>query len=132
MNPNTRKNMWRKRIERCLTSGMSNKEWCALNKIAPASLYSWMRKFRNEEPGLFNSINTREWIEVTKKSLAKNVSLAPVPYHPCLFDGQVSENQNLTKAPPLIHARVNGVEISVGAGAAQADITSVFQAAMSL
>lgn len=48
-----RRDMWAGRIERCLAADMTVKEWCALNKVAESSLYKWMARFREEDPGRF-------------------------------------------------------------------------------
>lgn len=48
-----RRDMWAGCIERCLAADMTVKEWCALNKVAESSLYKWMARFREEDPGRF-------------------------------------------------------------------------------
>ena len=53
-----RRDMWAGRIERCLAADITVKarrppRWCALNKVAESSLYKWMARFREEDPGRF-------------------------------------------------------------------------------
>ena len=47
------RNMWAERIERCLSSSMSIERWCKLNHVGRSSLYAWLARFREEEPGRF-------------------------------------------------------------------------------
>jgi transposase len=61
-----KRNMWRERIEQCLSSGMSNKEWCLLNGVSRSTFYFWVARFKKEELSLLTAQNTAEWIEVTK------------------------------------------------------------------
>ena len=53
MNDAQRRDMWAGRIERCLAADTTVREWCRLNKVAESSLYSWMARFREEEPDRF-------------------------------------------------------------------------------
>lgn len=48
-----RRDTWAGRIERCLASAMTVKEWCALNKVAESSSYKWMARFRKKDPERF-------------------------------------------------------------------------------
>ena len=72
MNDAQRRDMWAGRIERCLDSGMTIGEWCGLNKVSPSSLYKWMARFREEEPGRFprRSSKASNWIKVTAGGIA--------------------------------------------------------------
>lgn len=131
MNPVERRNQWREKIERCLSSGLPVYEWCRLNKIAPSTLYSWMAKFRKEETESICEPNASEWIEVTKRSLAANAALAPK-----VTGGSAprekSHTGNLASAPLAIGARINGVDLSIPSGCSEADVIAVFKAASSL
>ena len=56
MTPDERRSMRREQVERCLsTTGMTIKEWCGLNGVAPSTMYYWMSRFRKEEPELFGA-----------------------------------------------------------------------------
>lgn len=127
--------MWRERIERCLSSGMTNSEWCRLNKVAPSTLYSWIAKFRKEEAALFAECNTSEWIEITKQGLATNVALAPVATKEEKIEANAGAEKTAyapDRSTPIIYARLNGVELSITPGSEQTDIDAVFKAAISL
>lgn len=67
-----RRNMWAERIEWCLSSSMSIERWRKLNHVGRSSLYAWLARFREEEPGRFPRRNaaTLNWIELTRGGLA--------------------------------------------------------------
>ena len=46
-----RRNMWAERIEWRLSSSMRIERWCKLNHVGRSSLYAWLARFREEEPG---------------------------------------------------------------------------------
>lgn len=74
-----RRNMWAERIERCLSSSMSIERWCKLNHVGRSSLYAWLARFREEEPGRFSRRNaaTLNWIELTRGGLADSKAIVP-------------------------------------------------------
>lgn len=134
-----RRDMWAGRIERCLASGMSVKEWCRLNKVAESSLYSWMARFREEEPDRFprRSSEASGWIKVTRGGIADAKAIvpaapaagsaeAPVP----IAEAPASSSAAGGAAP--IRALVGRVELAIPAGAAEADIAAAMRAAASL
>lgn len=133
-----RRDMWAGRIERCLASGMSVKEWCRLNKVAESSLYSWMARFREEEPDRFprRSSEASGWIKVTRGGIAD--AKAIVPAAPAAGSAEAP----VTTAPTApssvaagaapIRALVGRVELAIPAGAAQADIAAAMRAAATL
>lgn len=130
-----RRDMWAGRIERCLASGMSVKEWCRLNKVAESSLYSWMARFREEEPDRFprRSSEASGWIKVTRGGIAD--AKAIVPAAPAA--GSAEAPVPMTEAPAAggaaaIRALVGRVELAIPAGAAEADIAAAMRAAASL
>ena len=49
------------RIERCLAADMTVKERYALNKVAESSLYKWIARFREEDPGRFPAGRAMDW-----------------------------------------------------------------------
>lgn len=73
------RNMWAERIERCLSSSMSIERWCKLNHVGRSSLYAWLARFREEEPGRFPRRNaaTLNWIELTRGGLADSKAIVP-------------------------------------------------------
>ena len=122
--------MRREQVERCLsTTGMTIKEWCALNGVPASTMYFWMSKFRKEEPELFGKPSASEWIEVTRESIAARTALAkrgatctpPAMGHPA-------------EAPvgPAVIVRLNGADIIVPEGSAEAHVASVLRAVASL
>lgn len=136
---NAKRDMWRERVERCLTSDYSNKEWCELNRICPSTLYYWIAKFKKEEPGLISTQNTSEWIEITKEALAHRVAMVPHSKSSQILgscDTYADENadarHSTTKGMPAIHVRINNVEMSISPGSNESDIAQVFRAASSL
>lgn len=83
MNDAERRNMWTDRIERCLASSTTIKQWCQLNHVCPSSLYKWMARFREEEPGRFpqRSIVAKSWIGITRDGIADSKALVPAATH---------------------------------------------------
>lgn len=71
-----RRGMWAGRIEQCLDSRMTIREWCELSKVSKSSLYKWMARFREEEPSRFShrSSEATNWIKVTAGGIAKRRS----------------------------------------------------------
>ena len=74
-----RRNMWAERIEWCLSSSMSIERWCKLSHVGRSSLYAWLARFREEEPGRFPRRNaaTLNWIELTRGGLADSKAIVP-------------------------------------------------------
>lgn len=68
--------MRREQVERCMSADMTIKGWCALNKVPESTMYAWMARFREEEPGLFGKPDAGEWIELTRESIAGRTALA--------------------------------------------------------
>ena len=68
--------MRREQVERCLSTTMTIKNWCALNGVPESTMYGWMSRFRKEEPELFEKPNASEWIEVTREAIAAQTALA--------------------------------------------------------
>ena len=134
MNLDERKNQWRDKIERCLSSGMPIKRWCELNKVAPSSLYAWMARFRKEQSDLLPEQTATEWIEITKESLANSVAMVPTTAKTNLETHRTTTmpTKPLTQSTKMICAYVNGIELSISSGCEESDISAVFKAAMSL
>lgn len=141
-----RRNMWAERIERCLSSSMSIESWCKLNRVSRSSLYAWLARFREEEPGRFprRNASTSNWIELTRGGLADSKAIVPAGAFSggaaisstahagerhCDGDGMVDARSD---AGQPICAIANGVRVLVPPGSAQADVACVLRAAMSL
>lgn len=75
-----RRDMWAGRIERCLDSRTTIREWCELNKVSKSSLCKWMARFREEEPGRFprRSSEASNWMKVTAGGIADAKAIVPV------------------------------------------------------
>ena len=119
-----RRDMWARRIERCLAADMTVKEWCELNKVSKSSLYKWMAKFRGEEPGRFARKNsgTSGWVKVTRDGIAAAKAIVPA-------DESLAPEGPSTPLP--IRALVGRVELAIPAGSAESDIAAAMRAAMS-
>ena len=153
MNDVERRNMWADRIERCLASSTTIKQWCQLNHVCPSSLYKWMARFREEEPGRFpqrSSVATN-WIEVTRDGIADSKALVPAGAHqsPELMaentlvypdntksrwstdHGFCSQDAGLSAGDP-IRVFMGRIELAIPPGSAECDIASVMVAASRL
>ena len=137
MTPQETRSMRREQVERCLsTKGMTIKEWCELNGLAPSTMYYWMSKFRKEEPELFGGPNAGEWIEITRESIAARTALArreeaSVPATPPAAEtAAVGDGAPIGSAAVIV--RVNGADVVVPEGVAEAHVASVLRAVASL
>ena len=159
MDNTERRNMWRNRIERCLASDMTIKEWCHLNRVCKSSLYKWMALFRKEEPGCFprRSSATTNWIEVRRDDIADACAIVAMHDAHRTSDDQsisdevesaeevaaknpVSEQVDLIGYTPYgpthslqsIHALIGCIGLDIPPGCNERDIAAVMRAAMSL
>lgn len=78
MSPEERREMRRRQVEQCLSTSLSVREWCRLNGVAESTMFSWMARFRKEEPDLFDSPNASQWMEVKRGDLKTQTALAKV------------------------------------------------------
>ena len=129
--------MRREQVERCLSTTMTIKDWCALNGVPESTMYGWMSRFRKEEPELFESPSSGEWIEVTREAIAAQTALAK----PCASVVAKEEAGNLAAVQnghagahdaSAIVVSMNGAAVAVPAGSAEADIATVLRAVASL
>lgn len=131
-----RRGMWAGRIERCLGSRMTIKEWCELNKVSKSSLYKWMARFREEEPGRFprRSSEASNWMKVTAGGIADAKAIVPVgdavDREPATADSSADIGCRAATLP--IRALVGRVELAIPAGSAESDIAAAMRAAASL
>ena len=134
MTPEQRRAMRREQIERCLATTMTIKDWCALNGVPESTMYTWMARFRKEEPELFETPNASQWIELSRESIAAQTALATKA-------GAGGAATAATIAPPEagcppsgapVIVRLNGAEVVVPQGAADAFLSSVLKAVASL
>ncbi|WP_172137190.1 hypothetical protein [Adlercreutzia sp. ZJ473] len=131
MTPQERRSMRREQVERCLSTDMTIKDWCVLNKVAESTLYAWMARFREEEPELFAKPNASEWIELSRESITSRTALAKpaaatpaMPAH-CVEDGAPARTSSIV-------VRTRGTDIVIPSGCRADDITSVLRAVASL
>ena len=125
--------MRREQVERCLATTMTIRDWCALNKVPPSTMYAWMARFRKEEPDLFERPNAAQWIELSKDAIAARTALAPAAAD--VSGGvaaPIAENDaaDIPSTPIIVH--MNGVDVAVPAGAPEASIASVLKAVAAL
>ena len=137
MTPQERRAMRREQVERCLSTTMTIKDWCALNGVPESTMYGWMSRFRKEEPELFEKPNAGEWIEVTREAIAAQTALAK----PCASVVVKEEAGNLAAVQSghagahdasAIVVSMNGAAVAVPAGSAEADVATVLRAVASL
>lgn len=130
MNDTERRNMWADRIERCLASDMTIREWCRLNHVGQSCLYKWMARFREEEPGRFPSRSSvaSNWVKVTRAGIADSRAIVPAGTADCA----VPLAADGSGAASPIRALVGRVELAIPPGSAQADIESAMRAAVAL
>lgn len=131
-----RRDMWTGRVERCLAADMTVKEWCALNKVAESSLYKWMARFREEDPGRFprRLSEASSWMKVTRRGIADAPGGGVAVSDPPRPQGGSERAQGPAGAGAQmpIRALVGRVELAIPAGAAEADIAAAMRAAASL
>ena len=127
-----RRDMWAGRIERCLATDMTVKEWCELNKVSKSSLYKWMAKFRGEEPGRFPGKGSEAtgWMEVTRDGIA--AAKAIVPAASAAGPAEEAPAPEAPSAPSPIRALVGRVELAIPPGSSESDIAAAMRAAASL
>lgn len=133
MTPEQRRAMRRGQVGRCLATTMSIKDWCALNKVPESTMYAWMARFRKEEPELFEKPNASQWIELSRGAIAAQTALAMKPEAanvPDVAPIAGTAGANARSAPIIVH--VNGAEVAVPPGSADADIASVLKAVAAL
>ena len=75
--------MRREQVVRCLSTTMTIKDWCALNGVPQSTMYGWMSRFRKEEPELFESPSSGEWIELSREAVSARTALATRPDCKC-------------------------------------------------
>ena len=128
------RSMRREQVERCLsTTGMTVKEWCKLNGVAPSTMYYWMSRFRKEEPELFAGPNTGEWVEITRESIAARTALAKRDEadRPATASA-AAPDPGTPPAPAAVVVRINGADVVVPEGVAEPHVASVLRAVASL
>lgn len=85
MTPDERKLLWEKRILNYLSSDLTVDEWCDKNHVSSGSLFTWLRRFRAQDPNRFppkkRAVQPKtggEWIEISHNELAhSDVALTP-------------------------------------------------------
>ena len=129
MTPEQRRAMRRGQVERCLATTMSIKDWCVLNKVPESTMYAWMARFRKEEPELFEKPNASQRLELSRDAIAAQTALAMKPEAAGMPDKTPvarAVGANAPSAPIIVY--VNGAEVAVPPGSADAHIASVLKA----
>lgn len=129
--------MRREQVERCLSTTMTIKDWCALNGVPESTLYSWMARFREEEPGLFGEPSASQWVEVTREAIAAKTALARADAAPAAVPAATAERAGAGHGAHAADGRmivvsVNGAAVAVPAGSAEADVSVVLRAVAAL
>ncbi len=122
--------MRRKQVERCLSTDMTIKDWCALNRVAPSTMYAWIARFREEEPELFAKPSTSEWIELSRESISSRTALAKHSTAPAMPTHCVEDDIAVYTSSIVVHIR--DTDIVIPSGCSEADIASVLKAVASL
>ncbi|WP_165174061.1 hypothetical protein [Adlercreutzia sp. ZJ242] len=132
MTPQERRSMRREQVERCLSTDMTIKDWCVLNKVAESTLYAWMAKFREEEPELFAKPSTSEWIELSRESITSRTALAKpaVAVAPVIPTHCVEDDTPVCTSSIVV--RMRDADIVIPLGCSEVDITGVLRAVASL
>lgn len=129
--------MRREQVERCLSTTMTIKDWCALNGVPESTMYGWMSRFRKEEPELFENPNASEWVEVTREAIAAQTALVK-PCAAAIAEGKAGnpaagrDDRMMAHDAGAIVVSMNGAAIAVPAGSAEADVASVLRAVAAL
>lgn len=121
--------MRREQVERCLASQLTIKEWCERNGVPAATMYSWMSRFRKEDPGMFGGPSAGEWIEVSREPIAARTALA-VSGGACPA-GPVPADRQPAGAGAVV-VRMGAADVVVPEGAAEAHVAAVLRAVASL
>lgn len=126
--------MRREQVERCLSTTMTIKDWCALNGVPASTMYFWMSRFRKEEPELFAKPSAGEWIEITRESIAQRTALATREETAAAMATQAPAPETVDAGAPraAIIVRLNGADVVVPEGAAEPHVASVLRAVASL
>ena len=131
MTPLERRKLRREQVEQCLASSMTIEDWCRLNRIAESTMYRWMARFRDEEPELFGKPAASQWIELSREAIAAQTALAPKPQSPPAA-AQPCPDRSPAGPPSPIIVHVNGADVAVPPGSADAHIASVLRAVAAL
>lgn len=120
-----------RQVERCLDSGMTIKEWCRLNNVAPSTLYVWLKVYREESQGQAKSHG--DWIELTRQEVKDSKALAIKSKDDCVSHSDVSKQDNASFSSNVaIQVSLNGAGILIPSGCDDATIKSVLSAVATL
>ena len=139
MTDKERRDLRRCQVERFLSTTMTMTDWCKLNHVAPSTMYMWMSRFREQEPGMFAAQRASDWIELSreavsaKTALARTDSMAPAAEAPAPESGFRDDSPCAAEGGKrAIIVRINGAEVAVPAGSAEHDIAAVMRAVASV
>lgn len=138
MSPQERYEMRLRQVEECLASGMSIKAWAKLNRISVSTMYVWIRRFRRENPEMFEDRSTNEWIEIARNHVKATTALVKTSDQ----NAEVVESQTRQRdnrglsddhgAVSSIVVTLNGANVVVPPGFSAKDLTCVLQAVAAL
>jgi len=152
---NVNKEYQRQYVERLLDSELSVPEWCKRNGILKSTMYRWLAVFTEEEPELFggrqNIVDSskRRWVETTRLNIKASRALAtmpttkapaPVPSSKRQAAGVIivdtlyaepteaaTPQQTPAGISPIL-VELNGANVAIPPGCANADVTVVLEA----
>ena len=76
MTDKERRDLRRSQVERFLSTTMTMTDWCKLNHVAPSTMYMWMSRFREQEPGMFVGQRASDWIELSREAVSAKTAPA--------------------------------------------------------
>ena len=137
MTDKERRDLRRGQVERFLSTTMTMTDWCKLNHVAPSTMYMWMSRFREQEPGMFAGQRASDWIELSREAVSAKTALAKAdPAAPAAEAPESGFHDGLPCAAEggrrAIIVRINGAEVAVPAGSAEHDIAAVMRAVASV
>ena len=67
-----RQEIWYKRVEDRIKSGLTIKQWCEKNDISFSIFRNWNSKYNNSIENEEDNFDTPKWIEVTENNVSLN------------------------------------------------------------
>jgi hypothetical protein len=134
--------------EQLLATDLSVADWCERNRINKRSMYNWLSGFADSEPELFGGTQNlvdrtqKRWLESTRKNMAASKALIPLHSPGIVIVDTLFEEPRPQRLPEntedpntsssVIKVNAKGMSISIPAGTAHADISSVLKAVAEL
>ena len=97
--------LWQQRIQACMSSGLSVKQWCKENHVSSPSFYYWKNRLKKEQ----NKTSEKSmpvFVEVTPAALLQTVFVLPYISHGmrCIF---ILRQRRMQTWQPILYARYN-------------------------